>query len=104
MAETPIAKTEEFFRQNKRIDRSSRFRTGTLTEVFGMIYNTFRVTGFEPAAFWSQTRRSTKLSYTLIDRDNSSMSLAIRHVRARGDFHEGRRWRSIDLSVGWAGR
>jgi RHS repeat-associated protein len=24
-----------------------------------------RVTGFEPAAFWTQTRRSTKLSYTL---------------------------------------
>lgn len=29
-----------------------------------------RVTGFEPAAFWTQTRRSTKLSYTLGIRGN----------------------------------
>lgn len=29
--------------------------------------NSIRVTGFEPAAFWTQTRRSTKLSYTLYE-------------------------------------
>ncbi len=32
----------------------------------GLISQKVRVTGFEPAALWTQTTRSTKLSYTLL--------------------------------------